>query len=309
MLRHARRALHGARGLKPPYWRGPVASLVADQEVRVDTFSKEFFDLNTQIESKIESVVKHVASFSDSKETKTRVTRLKKMVMEDLMTSMKAIQQVRSNNLQNLGRLPSYREEGAELRGDVVDKKLKERMEMVMELSASLYEHQDVAKYETYVRGTDRDGDLKIDRKVSDEYTQNRKSASNSNQAKKEILKNMEDVKFKVTQQVNHMKAEQHRAMGTVLATQYEDEIARKSEMLTLIYEKIEEVKSSSGSGAETESIGTLSDAMQLEKDVQSAVEELRAANGALRQKGLELEQAMSLLNHQRDVLAKSEGK
>lgn len=287
---------------KMEYTPEQMKAMVAKQEARVDTLSKQFFALNDQIEDQIKKVVTQVASYSDSVDSKTRVARLKQMLVNDLMTSMKSLQQIRSKNQQDLPNLPSYSQPGAELEGKVLDAKLKERLDLIMDLSASLYQHKDVKRYNQQIRG---DGnDVWVSNKVNKEYDLNIKNTTNTKQTKDDILKQMNALKFRLTQKVGYMEAEDKRAIGTPLATRYQDEIASKKKMIALLDEKMDEVKN--GPEKPTESIGTLADAMQLENEVNTAMQKLRTENDELRQKGLELERAMSRLNDQREVLAKA---
>ncbi len=289
----------------PQYSREDMEAIIADQEQRVQGMQTEFLKLHETAEANMMKVVEYVSKLEDSGESKTRVARLKKMIMSDLQTSIKNLQNQRAAAMQDLARLPEDYKAGSSQQAqiDLTEEMMNERLTAIMTMADSMHQHQDVPKYENYVKSS-YDDEIKVKRRVSEEYKRDNKQQQNAEQARKELFDNLDRVKFNINNQIGYMEAEQKRAAGTELATQYEDEIAYKKEMLKLLDEHVMDLKT--GKGTATESVGSLKDAMQLEQDVDAAINNYKQTMNKLRQQGMVLKQQIDLLNAQKVTLART---
>ncbi|WFB35698.1 hypothetical protein P3T73_16220 [Kiritimatiellota bacterium B12222] len=279
-----------------------MEAIITDQQARVQTLTDQFMELNNQTEAKINDLIANLSKLKDSEDSKTRVIRLKKMIMDDLQTSMKDLQNKRAQAMQELKLMPEDYRAGSSQASTLAltDAMMKDRVNSLMTIANSLYEHKDVDKYESYFRSSYNDN-VQIDTRVSTEYKRNQKQEQNAEQALKTVKDNLNRVKFNVQNQIGFMEAEQVRLAGTPLANQYTDEIARKKEMLSLIDERMAEVESTPS--PDTQSVGSLKSAMTLEQNVYDSLKKLKEANAQLRQKGMVLKQQIDLLNAQEVTL------
>ncbi|MDF3128837.1 hypothetical protein P0Y35_06490 [Kiritimatiellaeota bacterium B1221] len=289
----------------PQYSREDMEAIIADQEQRVQSMQTAFLKAHEETEASMLKVVEYVSKLEDSSDSKTRVARLKKMIMSDLQTSIKNLQNQRRAAMQDLARLPEDYKEGSSQQAqiDLTEEMMNERVVAIMKMADSLHQHQSVPKYENYVKSSYND-EVKVKRRVSQEYKRDNKQQQNADQTRKELFENLDRVKFNLNNEIGYMEAEQKRAAGTELATQYEDEIAYKKEMLSLLEEHIVDLKT--GSGTPTESVGSLNDAMQLEKDVAEAINQYKMSTNKLRQQGMILKQQIDLLNAQKVTLERT---
>ena len=290
-----------AQNAAPEYSREDMEAIIADQEQRVQFLMREFMEIHGASEGLMQDVVDKVSQLEDGGDSKTRVVRLKKMMMEDLQTGIKALMNKRGQALQDMGMLPEDYQPGSSQQAEIslTQEMIATRMDAVMKLANSLHTNQDVEKYETTYRVTN-DDIVRANKKVSDAYRQNRNQEQNATQAMKELQANLDRVKFNLTQQINFMKAEQR---GNPIVARYEDEIARKEEMLALV--NAYEAELGENSAPSQTSVGSLKEAMALENEVYSAVAALKQNNNLLRQKGMALKQQMDLLNAQKVTLAR----
>lgn len=291
------------------YTREQMVDILEQQEKRVDVLTNEFFTLNEKIETQIQDVISTLASLEDSSETKTRVSNLKSKVLEDLQTSIRDLQQRRNANAAMLSRLPSHYAEGdgATRANQFLDEKIATRVDQVMEMANSLYQSKDVQKYDYVVRQRYNDDDLKIRKKKSDEWKEDRKQSINANQAREQLISKIEAAERRIEQEINHIKAEQQSTGGVALSEAKALELADKEDLLATLKEKKREVLE--GKSVETEAVGTTKAAMELERQVSLALQDLRATNAELRQKGQELQQALLRLDGQQAKLAEFDAK
>ena len=285
------------------YTREEMVEILEKQEDYVETLSEEFFTLNDQIEDRIGDVVSTLASLEDGRESKTRVSNLKSKVIDDLKTSLKALQQQRNANAAMMARLPSNRSEDTSLHraNQFLDEKMKGRVDQIMELAHSLHQSKDVKKYDYVVRQKYND-DLKVRKERSEEYKRNRSQTINANQDRESLIKGIEDAEYRLTQEINHIKAEQKRTGGGDLPPAQAQKLADNEELLSVLKEKKREIYK--GKTVETSSVNSTAAAMELERKVNEAVQELRYTNAELRQKGQELKQAFMRLDAQQAALA-----
>jgi hypothetical protein len=290
------------------YTREQMEEILGKQEALVDGLVNDFFTLNEQIETKIQNVIETLASYEDSSETKTRVSNLKSKVLDELKDDIRALQQRRNANAAMLARLPSnYAEgDGATRANKFLDEKISTRVDQVMEMANSLYQSKDVKKYDYVVRH-DYDDNLKVRKKKSDEWKEDRKQSINSNQDREKLIQEIEAAQNRLQQEINHIKAEQQSAGGGPLPPAVAQQLADKEELVATLAEKKKEVFE--GKTVATQAVGTTKGAMELERQVSMAMDDLRMANNELRQKGQELQQALLRLDAQQAKLAEFDAK
>lgn len=285
------------------YTREEMVAILERQEEYVDQLTDEFFTINEDIETRIENVVNAMASYTDSADTKTRVSRLKSKVLNDLKTSIRNLQQQRNVNAATMARLPSNRVEGSteNRANEYLDGKIKTRVDQVMLMANSLYESKDVKKYDYVVKEKFNDN-YKVKKRTSDEWKKNRQQTINADLDRKHLLEDIEKAEHRLTQQINHIKAEQKSLGGRPLTEAQAKVLADKEELLAIVQEKKVEVIEG-GKKVKKTAVDSTKDAMELEDKVDIALNYLRMANDELRQKGMELKHGLALLDAQQRAL------
>ncbi|MGA0333703.1 MAG: hypothetical protein ACO3N7_00755 [Kiritimatiellia bacterium] len=285
-----------------------MEQIMAQQEERVAALSEEFFELNGQIEGRIQSVIEALAAMEDSQETKTRISRMKGKVIDDLKQSIRVLQQQRAANSEMMMYMTAEQREGS-VQGranDFLGEKMQARINQVMTLAGSLHANQEVAKYEYYLKDSYDNNGVKVKKRVSDAYKSNQKQSTRANMTREELIKDIEAEEFRLTQRANFLKAEQARG-GGALPPQQAEELEQLQAFQEILKEKKLEIFD--GKTVATQPVGDTRHAMELERQLEKAVQELRMANNALRQKGIALRQEMERLRAQQRVVEAKQGK
>jgi len=289
---------------QPTRSREEMEAINAEQKARVEKLSAEFFELNDQIEERIESVISALAALEDSKESKTRISRMKGRVIEDLKTAIGQLRRQRSANAAMLSRVPAeQRDNMAQTKAnEVIDAKLKTRVDQIMTLSSSLYESRDVQKYEYYVKDKyDGDG-LELKRKRSKEYKQNKTQTSRASMQRGDLIKNIEEEQRRIDQKINHINAEVKRAGLAEPPPEQAEHLKQLQSFKEILAEKKQEILMG-GKTVHTSPVGDTRQAMELERQLELAVQQLRVANNELRQKGQQLQQEFQRMKSQDAIL------
>jgi len=286
------------------YSREEMVQILEQQEQRVDGLVDEFYTLNEEFESKVQRVIDTLAGLEDSRDTKTRVSRLKSQVLDELKTSINRLQKERGANAAQLARLPSNRvEDASQTRANqYLDEVISKRVDQVLQMSQSLYQSKSVEKYDYVVRQRYRNN-VKVEKRRTEEYKQNRKQSINSDQDRLDLIKDIEAAMHRIEQEINHIKAEQTRAGGGPLPPEQAQKLADKEEMM----DTLTELKAGvfEGKTVATQEVGTTKAAMELERQVAMAMDDLKSIHNAMNQKGQELQMALTRLNAQQAALAK----
>jgi hypothetical protein len=248
-------------------------------------------------------VVQALAAMEDSPESKTRISRMKKEIIEDLKQSIQMLQRQRGADAAMLSQTPHAMQENASnaKAREILGEKVKARVDQIMVLAGSLHGNQDVQKYEYYLKEGYGSDDLKVKKRKSDEYKQNKKQNSRASMTREELIQDIEKEEFRLTQKVNHIKAENQRAGGGALPPQLAADLDQTLSFLEILKEKKQEILK--GKNIETEPVGDAREAMMLEKQLQGAVSQLRTANNLLRQKGQVLRVEWDRLQAQKRLL------
>ncbi|GEM_PF-1299558 len=292
------------------YTREQMEEMLAQQEVVVEALSEQFFDLNEEIENRIQQIVEAIAKLEDSDASGTRISRMKRRIIEDLKTSIFQLQQKRNANAAAISRLPAYRQETtAQGRAvEFLDEKVKSRLDQIMLMASSLHQHKDVRKY-TYKFSNDYYGrnDVRVRRRRSDEWKQNRQQTINAEMERKSLIEAIEKAEHRINNEIGHLRAEGQRAGLTQLPPDQEARIKQQQELLDILKEKKKEILS--GKQTPTQSVGSRQRAMEIERQLTQAVESLRVTNNRLRQLGIRLGHELTRLDAQQQVLARHDAR
>ena len=298
-------ALHA--GAAETYTREHMVEMVEQQEANVEKLTNEFFTLNEELERQLKTVVTTIASLEDSRDSKTRVTRMKQDLIDQLRTSIQTLNRQYAHNKATIDRMsPEAQGDAPEgLAAEILKEKMKERVDLVMTLANSLESHKDVQKYDYYFDtngyyNNRNNNQVKVSKRKSDEFKQNRDQTWQTKQGRKDLLTGIEEAEFKLTQKRNHLIAEQKR----LNSSEFQTDIDTTDEFLAILKERKMEVLSGKNS-VPTESVDSAARAMEIERQLSEVVRKLQIASGQLRQSGAQLKAEITRLNAQQAALEK----
>lgn len=174
---------------------------IAQREQRLAEWARDIVELDARIEKHVEELVKLLAGVRDSEESRTKVSQLKKEAIEGLKrgieiysTKRKQIREmVRTGDKEALGDLGKF------------DQRIIKRVDQIAELTKSIPTHQDVEKYET-TGGSYWNGYYEEDRRISDEWRQNRRDNNRSDQQRDDTTEALKSALDRLDQRRRSLK-------------------------------------------------------------------------------------------------------
>lgn len=158
----------------------------------------ELLRLDASVEKQVSELVQYVSGFTDSVESGTEIANLKKDLVERLGKSLDWYRRERDERVRNLAGKDA---ETAARESEAMEERMDKRISEMLSVTASLAEHKDFQKYETYYSGNSRgsrigdDGDFH--QRVRPEYNQDRRAGAKGDQVKGELE---EDLKKAISQ-------------------------------------------------------------------------------------------------------------
>ena len=177
---------------------------------------------------------------------------------------------------------------------------MKARVDQIMTLASSLHVDEHVQKYEYYVR-EEYDGDVEVKKRHSEDYQQNWNKTTRANMSRDDLIENIEAEEYRLTQKINHIKAELGGADPEALPALQKAELKQLQEFLDILADKKEQILA--GKTIQTRPVGDTKDAMNVEHQLKQAMQDLRTANNRLRQKGIQLRDELGRLRAQQQML------
>lgn len=149
---------------------------------------EELVRLDASVENQVSELVKYVSSVTDSVESGTEIANLKKDLVEGLGKSLDWYRREREERVRGLaGKDP----EGAAQEAAAMEERMDRRITEMLAVTASLAEHKDFQKYETYVSGNSSGGrfgnDLDVHQRVRPEYKQDKRAGAKGDQIKDDL--------------------------------------------------------------------------------------------------------------------------
>ncbi len=156
----------------------------------VESLTEEILAIDGEIERRVNKLVSMLVAVTDSKESGRKIANQKEELMEGLKRSIDWYCRERAKRQSSLSagyrRIPV-----ADLvKGvSILDEKVEKRIEQILELSASLSGHKDVAKYELSYD----EWDDEWDRRVSDEWRHTQRVSAKTDRAQDKIRQGLEN--------------------------------------------------------------------------------------------------------------------
>lgn len=160
-----------------------LGAIVKAREQRTTLLRDELKAQDARIESRIDGIVTALQSITDSKDTRTKVTRLKETTIDGLQKNLEYFRQKRSVLLEELRRPTVRLTEEQKRRGiEVFDTRLEKRVAQILALQKSFPTHRDYERYNTH-----HSGDWGTTYSVNDDYRQNQRLTARTNAQRDEL--------------------------------------------------------------------------------------------------------------------------
>lgn len=161
---------------------------IAQREERLEEWRKDIAALDTRIEKRVDELVKMLAGITDSKESRMRVSQLKKESIEGLKRGIEMYvnkrkevrEKIRTGDVSSLGDLSKF------------DERIIKRVDQITELAKSIPTHTDVAKYESSGHSY-WNGYYDENSRITEEWRQNRRDSLQSDKQRDDASKALRD--------------------------------------------------------------------------------------------------------------------
>ncbi len=125
--------------------------IIGDSEARIKKSLSEMVNLDTEIEGVTQELVELIAKHSDSTDSKTRVADTKIKAIEALEESIAYYAKIRQSAETDIKkRLSTLSKEDLAKRIDLLDERIDQRVDQIIQLSASFEQHKGYKKYNTH---------------------------------------------------------------------------------------------------------------------------------------------------------------
>ena len=278
ILATAQPCIHAAAA--PPTAAQYEAALAA-REQRTALLRDELKALDTRIEGRVGSIIGALQSVGDSKDSKTKVARMKEQTIEALKKNIGYYQTKRAA-LQEEMRRPTLRLTDEQKRKGIAvfDERIEKRVAEILAVQKSLPAHKDT--------GENRNGTTYA---VNEDHRQNQRVTAYTNSQRKEVEDGLRRSIARIEQQ--------NRALKTANAPA--EEIAKNDALLA---ERRRQLATAlSPAATPTHEIGQ-KEALDLDKAMQTAIGELRKDFTTLFARYSAYLQELSAVNQTRDALA-----
>lgn len=275
---------------------------VSIRRERVDLLKDEIKRFDARIESRLDAIIETLVSIADSKDSRTKVARMKEDTGKGLINSIKYYDQKRAALKEEM-RNPKLRLTDEEKQKIIAafDQRIEKRTNQILELHKSMPSHEEHQRYRTEVAGWD---DLSYKR--NEAYQQDRRMTSHSNTQRDAIIKELDRSIGRLDRQ--------NRSLQTQLASTTDPE-ARK--MLTdeidgnaaLISQRRQQRLATLTPSSTASRPVSQKEATDLDKALRSAIEDLREDFTMIFQRYNTLFGELSSLHASEEALAKVGGR
>ncbi len=169
-----------------------LARHIEQREARLAELREDVKRLDGRIEQRTDELIKMLSEIRDSNESKTRVSQIKMRAIKGLRRWIGVYQQRRSRILESLRQESEHLPKEALAESiDAFDKRIEKRISQIMELTASMGDHEDVKKYESD-GGHYWGGYYHESSRVSDDWKQNRRQTVMTDKTRRELIEAVE---------------------------------------------------------------------------------------------------------------------
>jgi hypothetical protein len=251
---------------------------LAARETRSDLLLGEIRSADDRIEATVDKILETLRLVGDSKDSRTKVARMKEQTVDGLQKNIVFYQQKRAQ-LQEEMRRPSLHLTAEEKQAAIAkfDARIEKRVQQVLALTKSLPSHKDYERYSatdggwwgpTYVQNED--------------YKQNKRITSHTNSQRTEVAKELQRSIEKIDRQIRTLHSQFVAASNEPHRKMLMDEIARYEALKKSRLQQFAEA--STGMESATRPVSA-KEAQDLDASLRKAVESLRRDFTALFQR------------------------
>ncbi len=165
-----------------------VERQIEEREIRASELTQDIVQLDERIEGRIDRILKQLESMKDSKESGTRVVRMKEDAIEGLRETIRLYDSKRRElKLEAYSQDPSIDRDTLFSAMDKYDARIEKRVDQILELAQTFAAHKDLPKYK-YSRSSGWRGWSWETTRNNPEYQQNRKQTIHTDQTRQELI-------------------------------------------------------------------------------------------------------------------------
>jgi hypothetical protein len=277
---------------------GQLKSWIAIRQQRVDLLRNEIRQIDSRLESRIDVIVDTLKTISDSKDSRTKVARMKEETGKRLKKTIDYYDQKRAALKEELRnpRLKLTEEEKRKMIA-VFDERIEKRTRQILELNKSMPTHEDHERYRVTGGGW-----WGTEYERNEEYDQNRRMTSHSNTQRDAIVKQLDTIIARLDRQSRTLKTQIAATSDPLQRQTLSEELAKTD---ALIAERRQQrLDTLRPSGTPTHTVA-LKEAMDMDKALQTAIGELRTEFTTLFQRYNTLLNELSTLHATEAALAR----
>lgn len=195
----------------------PAASLAEARQQRADLLRDEIRSLDARIESRLATIIDGLAQVTDSKDSRTKVARLKEDTAKALGQNIGNYQRRRAALLEELRR-PTLQLTAAQKQQIIaaLDARIEKRVAQILALQKSFPSHQDYDRYK--VTAGERRG---ADYSINEDFRQNQRVTAHTDQMRDKVIASLRQSIARLEQQSRTLAAtpglEKERARNDAL--------------------------------------------------------------------------------------------
>jgi hypothetical protein len=252
---------------------GPTAaqlqSMVAIRRQRVALVREEMHQTDAHIESRLDTIIQTLTSITDSKDSRTKVARMKEDTMKGLFKTIGYYDQKRAVFIQDL-RNPQTQLETAEKEKAIAyfDAQIQKRIEQILALKKSMPAHKD---YEQYV--ATGGGWYGTEYRRNQDYEQNQRMVAHVDSQRDAIVKQLDASIARLDRMGRDLRSRRSAISDPAQAREWDAAIARNDALIAeRRQQKLESLQSSDTARRSV----ALKEAMDLDKTMKMETDALR---------------------------------
>lgn len=246
-----------------------LKSWIAIRQQRVDLLRDEVKQTDARIESRLDVIVDTLKTITDSKDSRTKVARMKEDTGKRLMKTISYYDQKRAAIKEELRnpRLHLTAEEKQSIIA-VFDARIEKRTEQILALNRSMPTHQEHERYKATGGGW-----YGTQYQRDEEYEQNSRMTAHGNAQRDAIVKQLDASIARLDRQSRSLKTQLAAATDPVQRKTLTDELAKTDALIA--ERRKQRVETLDRSDFAMHSVA-LKEAMDMDKAMQSAINDLR---------------------------------
>ncbi|MCE9519936.1 MAG: hypothetical protein K8R87_10335, partial [Verrucomicrobia bacterium] len=243
---------------------------LAAQEQRANLLLDEIKFTDSRIEDRVDDILSTLRMVGDSKDSRTKVSRMKEQTITDLQKNITYYQQKRAW-LEEQMRRPTFNLTTDEKRRIIArfNERIEKRVNQILEMNKSLPKHQDFERYKT----TSDSWYGGVSYVESDDYRQNQMLTSHSNTQRDKVIKGLQSSIERLERQNRTLAQQQLAASNEELKRACMEEQRKNDELIKTRRAQLKEVFTSSGTPTRPISV---SEAQALDNTMKKSIDSLR---------------------------------